>query len=217
MNVMRYVAAAVSMLGFSCQAEAKLVSFDYSGVIEYVDADWAPFDVGTPFSGTVSYDSDAKPFGGTTTESYYNLQGALSVTIGGYTQTYNEFDAFVRAGASGQDNIFSFSSPFSGGGSPYQWTIQFADYTGSYLTSTGLPDVAPPALSEKEGYTSFGISDGPESARSVGSTAFIAAVPEPTTWAMMIIGLAFVGLYLRKRASMEGVNPTPQMISRAAA
>lgn len=217
MKLMGYVVAVAAMLGFSGQAEAKLVSFDYSGVIEYVDADWAPFDVGTAFSGSVSYDSDATPFGGTPTESYYTLQGALSVTIGGYTQTYNEFDAFVRAGASGQDNIFAFSSPFAGGGNPYQWTIQFADYAGSYLTSTGLPEVPPPALSEKEGYTSFGISEGPESARSVGSTAFIAAVPEPTTWAMMIIGLAFVGLFLRKRAASAGTHTSRGPISMAAA
>jgi PEP-CTERM motif len=88
----------------------------------------------------------------------------------------------------------------SSGGSPAS-TKLLSSYTGSTLLSAGSHEIT---FAFSRGETGFGrgpyfVLDG------VGLTAQVGAVPEPSTWAMMLLGFAGVGYGVYRRKKLAAV------------
>lgn len=129
--------------------------------------------------------------------SFAGLGSGAIVNVGGMTLT-NAFNINLGALAA-SDVVFNFYEATSlnfGGGHNFYGTI-----------------LAPNAHVKLTNMTLFGavISDTFESPNSIinhqGYTGFITAVPEPETWALMILGFGLAGGALRRRTGAIRAHP----------
>jgi hypothetical protein len=117
--------------------------------------------------------------------------GENNIATGGWLDFYNNNDSygsnyplgefFTKEGGSAGNVAFTTTSPF--------------------YTLTGFGSTYQLSISEGNGWskpTIYGLTDG--------GTVTITAVPEPATWAMLILGLGMIGFVARRRS--EGVAQT---------
>jgi hypothetical protein len=170
------------------------------------------FTGGMQFTGNLAYDAAKVPGSGTGFQNVYlssfpdiaNIPAATAFTLnfGSYTfNLTNNIDSLLVVGIqynNGQFNGVEFISDFSFGGKKYQLRID-----GPVLTVFALDGV--PTI-----YDPNGSATG---SRLIGGTIdtftglantrpfdpVVAAVPEPSTWAMMILGFAGVGFMTYRR------------------
>ncbi|MDR3468646.1 MAG: PEP-CTERM sorting domain-containing protein [Xanthobacteraceae bacterium] len=126
----------------------------------------------------------------------YTLRSGLigkSYTVAGwnYTETTTGLrDLTGRVNADGSVTLWAVTATSSGSGDNGADPNQIVTITDS-LGSTSLP------TSE-----SFSTYDGPQAGLRYGGVAFASAAPEPSTWAMLILGFLGIGfLAYRKKAS----------------
>lgn len=145
------------------------------------------------------------PLGGGLYEVYSLPLTNLSLSIGGYSVFYDTFDATLTYmdDSFGQDAIVVLLSGLQGGpfGSDFA-NVQFQFRAGSDAivqggTANGLPlDRFDPTF-----FAGFGANG--RSTRVFGSLdVALAAVPEPSSWALMILGFGAVGGAMRRRQSV---------------
>ena len=99
-------------------------------------------------------------------------------------------NVFVNVGGSD----LTFSSPGGGTKAAPAWTSQTFQFTAAG-SSTVLSFRADPVSSAAIGNPDFD-AFGP----AIDNVSVLGAVPEPATWAMMIVGFGFIGAALRRRA-----------------
>jgi hypothetical protein len=143
--------------------------------------------IATPAAATdyiVSFNSGAGTFTGTFTTSVdpdpaFDLVTAITGTLGGNNATLLAPDAFA-----GNDNLFSPTNPFFSAGG-VSFTAGGTNYnifgSGAPILCTGAPTCVGTTVSN------FSVQ------------AATAGVPEPATWAMMLLGFGAIGLGLRLR------------------
>ena len=198
-------------------AQATVVVLNYSGAIEYSASYGGPtnavYAIGTPFSGTLTYDTGAIPsYNDGTTATYYGSFGSLSLTIGSFSAIEDSYlNGFIRhtplTEILAYGDVLSISTPnpfINGHNFPVQWGLDYNDMTRTAMSSPLLPAQYP---NSPPGFVRFYIGDN-----NGFSTGFAnltaAAVPEPATWAIMILGFGAIGAAIRsKRRQKPSLAP----------
>ncbi len=203
-----YAAMAAVGLGRSFAAEAETISYDFTGTISLASPALASLD-GTNFSGIVIYDNMA-PF-------YYSIPGSanykdavtsFNIMFNGFTVTYNpggttyttvgndSYDALYLYGLS--TSIHTSATPESPLKTASFFEFFFVDQSATAFASTELPaminiDQFTPGLNRL-------VIQGAGSDTVRGEiTSFVrSGVPEPSTWATMLLGLGAIGGVLRR-------------------
>jgi hypothetical protein len=124
-------------------------------------------------------------------QSYDGVAGSISITLSGLTsgkEYFVSFDAAQRPGYGADPLTFTapgVSTDYTVAGTAWKTyqTSFVADSTSDVLTFAGAVQTGD---------------------TSVGLDAITVAVPEPATWAMMLIGFGMVGCALRARRRQDG-------------
>lgn len=182
---------------------------------------------GTPITFTASFDLDTGVAAGLPSSPYMTFQGAnVVLTVGAWSYSYPtngfralnvalanniyEWDAATQTTYQADrfgvglafDADLALSSPFTGltGGYPYGG-ISFGAYAPIDAVSNNLVT----AQTNLDAFTSYyftfisgdGYSQKNFSASVQSATLAVQSVPEPATWAMMIVGFGAVGATMR--------------------
>jgi hypothetical protein len=156
------------------------------------------FQVGQAFSGSFAYDNDVPGFTEDDT-AFFDLQN-FNVQIGGQDFSDRFLPRQVFRSADGSVSFLSGGAD-QGGSTSIETTLNssFQNY---------------PMPGELNGKTAtFSFADfyplgGQVSGRALLKVdGFTPAVPEASTWAMMILGFGFVGFAMRRRKAQPGLVP----------
>jgi hypothetical protein len=202
----RTLAAALVLLLFTTPAHAaSYVKADFSSGVLPGDANVRdplrdPFFQGDIFTGSFVYDQDLVPAAGSGFvnvffNSYADITSipaadAFKFTFGPYQFTLADDPLAMVQYNNGGFNGFIFNTVFAFEGVNYQFSMN----GGSIKVNSVADPFGQPFLN---GYTNIG-----NQALTNATPYTIAApgaVPEPATWAMMLLGLGFVGGVLRTR------------------
>jgi hypothetical protein len=205
MKFLPVMAVAALLFGFSPAGAETYTSASFSGGIFGGSANvTGPFigvvGSGQTFSGSLVFDNNLVPGAGSGfvnvfRASYPDAVPAITFTIGGNSFAITDPLAAIQYN-NGHFNGFSLNDDISFAGNDYQLNI-----SGGIISVRLLSD--PVGHSYVNGYINIG--DG----GLTGRTAFvpqIAAVPEPSSWAMMILGFAGVGLLAWRRRSRAAAS-----------
>jgi len=220
MIVAALLASASGFVSTPASAAQQIISF--GGVLNYGSV-WGTSPFGTPgtqlggkaYSVVMSYDPTLFANTGTcgavpSTQCNFTFTAArpmtATFTVDGVSQEYTWTSGEFYLSAGGNDQFgFNFDVPagsFSGslgdGNSfyPNQGSVNtpiFSDFTNLAVTG-GTFQFNP---------NGFGFGDSPNTLSASYTAGTTGAVPEPATWAMMILGLGLVGGALRARRRQE--------------
>lgn len=205
---------ALAAIACSAPAAATLRTFDFKA---RVDNSTGVLPVGATLSGSFSYDDALTPtltfenIGGMSAE-YHEPSVQITVSFAGQTFGGEGF-AGVTNDSEGEDSLFVYrpsADNFIG--------FTFYDPSGAAFNSTTLPPGPFPALNP-------GPFDGPDGSDdvndpfgefdfydSVAGQGFFAtvtsitpsgAIPEPASWALMILGFGIAGSAVRRRVALN--------------
>lgn len=176
------------------------------------------------FAGPVS----VATFTGTNQSFSSYSENGITISAGrissSFADNYNSFGSYYDNNAGALSSIsIGFASPvdafaFNWGAADVIWNLQ--TFAGSTLIqSYALAFTGPSNRKEYFGFTGNGITSATLTASSpgdwvfidnitIGATGDIGAVPEPSTWAMMLLGFAVMGAALRRsrRPATAGVT-----------
>ncbi len=173
----------------------------------------APWPAGGTFTGSLVFDNDLVPGGSSGLQNVFFSSFPDIGTIPSATAlslAFNGLPAFTLAGAqSGEaaiqynNGVFAglfYISDFTYLGNPYELQIQ-----GGSLDIVPIVDGVPTFQNLVSGSVSGPLTN--EQSFTPPSTT-VGAVPEPSTWAMMILGFAGVGLMAYRRKSKPALMAT---------
>lgn len=138
------------------------------------------------------------------------------VTINGVSQSIGS--VYVAGGSASFDNanphFQSFSEVYDSNGGNYSlWVVNDMTINGGTLPSSDKPISFDVSITDVSFTTTPGVtltggsSSGTDTGSFPGSTPGMASgVPEPSTWALMLTGLAAVGLAARRRRKAEAAT-----------
>lgn len=205
------------------EAKAALVTWGYSGTI-YADVG-GEYHVGDRVDGWLTFDTAAIPVissGGTQADYATALRamsfGSYVMTLGGPVQTgeqvtikdnYIPFNPATRI----DSGVLGLTEFVAGGGFNsmyFSYGVELNMMNPTAITSLAIPTTPiDPALFMYSGVTFTSSGASPDSpffyyGINVDRTFAVSAVPEPSTWAMMLIGFAGIGYAAyRRRASRQ--------------
>lgn len=152
---------------------------------------------GSPIVYGGSVGTDFSAIGATFTNAFYRqCGGGCPSPVNGTFVSSDNFRNPFSINFAGITNAFSFSNVSNSGGTASAFgtggnlleSIDFSDFPGTFsFTSTGISSVSF-SSNAQVGVDNFAFDD----VQSVSS-----AVPEPTTWAMMLFGFGFIGGAMR--------------------
>lgn len=154
---------------------------------------------GESFTGSFVYDDALVPGAGSGLvnvfrSSFPDAVPNITFSIGPYSYAITDPNAAIQYN-NGHFNGFSINEAFSVNNTPYELEVSGGTF-GVFLISGGFPTFN----SSVNGYINIG------DAALTGATPFIPTVspgvPEPSTWAMMLLGLAGLGFVARRRQSL---------------
>jgi PEP-CTERM motif len=187
-------AAALSLAGFAASpAKADMVE-NFTFVTTYDGGALS----GDMLSGTMTLDVGAGGVAdsGTLTISGPGLTGVLTMGLAPPSPPASAFEASGGLELFGNDNVFPITANgiTFGTGAP-----------GSLTGGSTLQFLLGGEFGECSGTTVCGAIGGPAfpngALQELGATTFTAAVPEPSTWAMMILGFFGLGFMAYRRKS----------------
>lgn len=202
------VSAATVLIAIPASAT---VTVTFSGVTQFGSAG----GVGLPFSGSITYDEtySGSPFFSNLNRNFYQIEvGGFQATINGTSYSNNFAGSFDGSTFNGAYYIVSRNSGldtidfYSGGGLP---NLEFIIQQLAVLNPDPYDDVNPPTAAEiaSPGVGNFFFSDlnlgaSGNANYSVSTSNSINAVPEPSTWAMMMFGFFCMGYAMRRRTKI---------------
>jgi hypothetical protein len=209
------VAGFFALMAAAPASAATPVEVAYSGALGSSANVKAPFNAAgsgfTPsmaFSGTFYYDPDLIPASGTTNVFFSALTGipateAFTLDFGPLSfNLADNIDALGPAGiqySNGQFNGFVFVSDFAFNGSYYQLrangptiTVKLLDGVANAFDPHGFPVGT-------TSYINARFTTGNANLSEVVPTDLEGAVPEPATWAMMLLGFGAIGFLMRRK------------------
>ncbi|MBB5713071.1 PEP-CTERM sorting domain-containing protein [Sphingomonas xinjiangensis] len=189
------IAACALLSSAGVPASAAIIEYGFAGTLSQAENNGPPgsdpgtsgfFQVGQTFSGKVTYDTDLPGFEDEFT-SQFPLMG-FNIEIGGVDFSSRFFPRLIGREVGGTLSFVSGGASQGGGAS---LTFDLGSYAFSY-----------PTLQQLQGKTAqFTYQDfQPFGGLAAGQTT-ITAVPEPSTWAFAIIGMAFTGSMMRRKRS----------------
>ncbi|MDF2901376.1 MAG: hypothetical protein K0Q62_1435 [Phenylobacterium sp.] len=190
-------AAALIALAHGSTASAKIVTVRFETVItsNYYSG-VAP--LGSSVVGSFTYDTDLAPYQ-TSPQDGANYRGIFSfeAIVNGVHYQAPKLDFWVTNDHySGDYFTVTTSSPAQAGpNGPFMMGFLWLDQTGTALNGTELPDVFPAFTGDD---TSFFIWEIESNRQSYAHPVW-SPVPEPKTWAMLILGFALAGGAVRRR------------------
>lgn len=221
MKIAKIAVAALAILSSVAPASALVRIFDYTARVDQVGA---LVPAGTMISGSFSYDDSISPaniiaYAGWDVATYQHPSINLSMTLNGFT--------FSGAGSASVSNAYvddndvdndSFSvAAFD----QFNNQIRFSAWASdkSWLSGTSLPSNFPtpvwdgtyPSTDNGGSLPAGGLFRFFDPRQGHGFDAVVLSVtpaglaggvPEPATWAMLIIGFGAVGAAMRKRQSV---------------
>jgi len=203
---LKSVIAAASILGLSAGAATAdtYTSANFSGGIFGGGANVsAPFlgtvNPGDTFTGTFVYDNNLVPgpgsgFVNVAPSSFPNAVPSFTFSINGNSFSVTDPNAAIQYN-NGHFNGFSLNNEFAFAGNNYVLQI-----SGGILAVRLESD--PFGLSFVNGYINIGDNS------VTGKTPFVpqvSAVPEPSTWALMVLGFCGVGFMALRRGNQAAV------------
>lgn len=161
---------------------------------------WCTVFPSDTFSGTFVYDNNLIPGAGTgfvnvALSSFPNAVPSFTFNINGNSYAVDDPNAAIQYN-NGHFNGFSVNDEFSFAGSNYVLQIN-----GGILAVRLATDPVGPSFIN--GYINIGDNN------VTGQTPFVpqvGAVPEPSTWAMMILGFAGVGFLTYRRRNQKSAR-----------
>ena len=213
-------AVASSIMLFAAPVAAAEMIFSYSGSVSSADQPGGRTDieVGDLVSAQFIFDPETATLGnclslgGGSSCSYGGTLSNFSLSIGYYTQQFDQFSAtfYVQDNVFGRDGVgFVFHDPDTG---PYDSAFSNTQLQGRYsndaLGSRDFNSKIPFGSAEWSLFTSFGSPLGKAHVRGPLTLQIsnAAAVPEPKTWAMMLIGIGAIGGAMRSAKRRKKVN-----------
>lgn len=143
------------------------------------------------FSGTGLFFGEALVGSGTLTTNdvsqVSSLNGYTYQTITGITGTYNGSQITGLANVTGSNNLFYLTGPFFVDGNGLGFSTAVGSAVNLFVTND-----------TRYRLNAGGLSTGFVTA---SSSAVAAAVPEPATWALMLLGFGAIGVSMRRRTS----------------
>ncbi len=214
--MIRYsIAVFAFLIGLSTSAQAQVTKYNFSGVVTNVDAALTAFEpVGASYSGWFELNSslpDSTPlfnhatYLGALVDGSVSL-GSLTISVAGGTAQVqpppndNMFNT-VAGSAFGLGGTVSVTGAPSWSGTG--WDFQLASSAGA-VGSRNLPSSAEITSLSPYDSKSFVVilNDGTYNhmlSASVDSVS-VAAVPEPETYALLLVGLGLIGAVTRRRS-----------------
>jgi hypothetical protein len=197
-----WLAACFLVIWPGLPARAAIITWDFTGTVT-LNNGIAGDAVGSSINGSLSFDSAASAAAGSTSisASYNSLISQFSIA---------QFQGNLVLGGfiSIDDN-----SPLGGGIFSDNFTAAYLDASGSYsiqlvkhdtnpiaITSTSLP-TSPYNLSDFDFKQITYTNSSTRLEASIDTLSVASAVPEPSTWAMMILGFAGIGFMAYRRKS----------------
>jgi hypothetical protein len=155
---------------------------------------------GQPLNGTMQFDLSAPTFTDVGATTSYSIMGSATVTEAGFTRQFTLFSLSYSIGTvtiSGGDNSFPFGYFITGlpSGTDLPFDVSLFS-AGSNSVSALVWCCAPTVVGSAPNLTqSFSSTGG-----SIGEVP--PGVPEPATWAMMLVGFAGISFAVRRRSSV---------------
>jgi hypothetical protein len=227
----------VALAGSPVPARAAPVSWQFSGVVTQSE-DQGTVPLGTPFSGTFSYESTLSPDNTTPEEADYSFasvsEGSLTIDIGGFLGFESDasdlqlalavLDDFEQCESfTGPDvdcdgyDVFDENSVILEEGEPTGGrtvvALKLFDTSQTAVTSFALPEAAPSlALFDDPHVAMFLFSPG-SGPGIVGEVT--ALVPEPSTGMLVAVGIGLLGAARSRRLrSGSGYRQLPRTAPR---
>jgi hypothetical protein len=202
---MKWFCAAVTVCAalLAAEPQASATTYIYSGhaYSDYAGSGFANF--GTNMTGTVTFNIDTSALTGGPDLSTPLDVSTLTMTSGSFTfdQTtlFGDF-SFTNGNITGWQ--IYFINNFHDHNGVYAFGSTSASPYGDAVTDLGLGGLGA-ATSEHCGLTG---SNVPACAGTWSITASVSAVPEPSTWAMMILGFTGVGFMAYRRKNKMALN-----------
>jgi hypothetical protein len=224
-NTVRLSIVTAFVLAFGCAtAQSSTVTFDFTGTVNTVDPNLtSAFAVGNPITGSYTFDTTAPNTspGSDPNAAFYDSSFAYTVSAGSFTSSGTGFSTTVFYNLVLAPNVFrdqyrivEQANGLSINGLTYSgFTLDLLTTSGTAnstpLASDALPST-PPVISDFAiNQLRFYFDDPNNTATGVdyviGSLdSLTEAVPEPSTWAMLLLGFAGLGFmaHRRKRAAI---------------
>ncbi|MBN9453274.1 MAG: PEP-CTERM sorting domain-containing protein [Bosea sp.] len=205
------LASAAMAFAGALPTQAAMVTVQFSG------QNWAALLSGggyvadaTPFSGSITYESSTLGVPYSSQGTRYNAitSGAFTYGADVYTAVSGYIDVHNSPSGGGADALFFVlfaNGPSFNGANPFISYVALRDYTGVALSSQSLPTTFSLATfgGSNDFSTQYNHTPVGSSHRYGTVTDFAAAVPEPSTWAMMLVGFAGLGYagYRKRKAT----------------
>lgn len=187
------ICAATMLVLSSMPASAAIIEYGFAGTLSQAENNGPPgsppsadgfFQIGQSFSGKITYDTDLPGFGDETSAEFPLL--GFDIVIGGLDFS----DRFIpRLVGRASDGTLSFVAGGADQGGGASLTFDLGAYSVAY-----------PSMQQLQGKSaSFFYRDfQPFGGLAAGQTT-ASAVPEPSTWAILVIGVTFLGGTIRKK------------------
>lgn len=207
--------AAALTFAMAAPSNAATYLYNVSGTITSTEgnASGAGISVGDTILGSFAYDDSLLgagtviPLGGGTNTIYSAQLSQLQLSVGSYNVSYAPFTGSITYGDNvfGQDSIVFLLGGLPGGpfGSTFANLQLQARGPAGAINADGSANGMPLERFQTSFFGSFG--NGTTSKRVFGTLDITAAsaVPEPATWAMMILGFGMTGFQLRRRRAQK--------------
>lgn len=214
-----FVSMVLSLTTMS--AAAATHDFAFSGSVTSVSTELdTEFTLGETVIGMFSYQDSVLDHNPSSSSGFYPANFFIQATFGGdYLASSVLGSTVVFNDLAGVDRLIAAATPAFGGSVvagavnthiPIYLSATFSDFDMGILSGDGLPPPSiwtNPAFDQRQLALGFDneSADGPAILVDLTTFASVSAVPEPSTYALMLAGLGFVGFVAHRRRKRESV------------